>query len=99
MPKPDYGIRGQTHPERQRISKGVPATKVEKYHLVDLKKTDELSICGEIVDPKWSRPLERWATLQKRCDKCEKTDGHAARDRAEREEAAKRERIGEWWNE
>ena len=51
MEAPNYAIREQTHEERQQISKGVPATKVDKSHLVNLNSREEIgrASCRERV--------------------------------------------------
>ena len=87
MEAPNYAIREQTHEERQPISKGVPATKVDKSHLVDLnsREGDALSISGEIVNPEWSQPLERWEFLTNRCCLCKDKAGDGPAKQAERE--------------
>jgi hypothetical protein len=83
----NYAIREQTHEERQQISKGVPATKVETSHLVDLNSPegDTLSICGENVNPEWSQPLERWEFLPDACCLCKDKAGDGPAKQAERE--------------
>jgi hypothetical protein len=87
MEAPNYEIRGRTHPERQPISKGVPATVLEKYHLVDLNGPggDALSICGETVNPAWSQPLERWEFLPDACCLCKDKAGDGPAKQAEHE--------------
>ncbi len=85
MEMPSYAIRGQTLLERRQIADGgEPVKRIDKYHLVDLKKTDDLSICGLVVDPTCSLPFERWATLEKCCDECRDKAGDAPRKQAER---------------
>jgi hypothetical protein len=87
MEAPNYAIREQTHPVRQPISKGVPATKVDKSHLVNLnsREGDALSICGEIVNPAWSQPLERWGFLPDACRLCKDKAGDGPAKQAESE--------------
>jgi hypothetical protein len=80
---PNYVIRGQTHMER-RLGGGDPVKKLDKYCLVDIEVTDQLSICGWTVDPTCSLPLARWETLGD-CAECEENGGDAARDQVERE--------------
>jgi hypothetical protein len=70
MAEPDYEIRGQTHWERHPGG-AEPNLKVDRYHLIDLNGPGghELSICGRIIDPTCSLPLDRWETLGvSRCD-------------------------------
>ena len=65
MAEPDYEIRGQTHWERHPGG-GEPNLKVDRYHLIDLNGPGghELSICGRIIDPTCSLPLDRWETSE-----------------------------------
>jgi hypothetical protein len=85
---PNYAIYARTYAGRSPLTHGGELVKLrDKYHLVDLDATDELSICGNLVDHEFPQPaLHRWDTLKdERCDVCEVQAGAAARKQAERE--------------
>ena len=96
---PTYAVYAQTYMERRITHGGEPVKRLDRYHLVDLDVTDELSICGVSVDREYSQPsLQRWETFRDlRCVECETKAGDAAREQVEREQAESRKREPDHW--
>ena len=97
---PRFAVYAQTYMERRLVTHGgEPVKRLDRYHLVDLDVTDELSICGVSVDREYPQPpLQRWETFRDlRCVECETKAGDAAREQVEREQAESRKREPGHW--